>query len=67
MKVTTKITGTTKEKFVKNCVKRDGLEVDIARGVMDVYYAVVEVIPNYEYMDAVEIKRYIIDRIKFNP
>jgi len=65
MKVTTKICGTTKELFVKDCVDKDCLETNAAKSILDIYYTIAPLIPNNQYMEFIEIKRYITENIKF--
>ena len=64
MKVTTKIVGTTKESFVNDCINKEVLETNAAKSIFDIYYTIVPLIPNHEYMDFVKIKQYINDNIK---
>lgn len=65
MKVTTKICGSTKEKFVEDCINKECLETNAAKSILDIYYTIVPLIPNHKYMEFIEIKRYINDNIKF--
>ncbi len=65
MKVTTKICGNTKEMFVADCVERECLETNAAKSIFDIYYQIVPMIPNYQSMEFIEIKKYIKENIKF--
>lgn len=65
MKVTTKITGRTKDQFVNDCVNKEKLECNMAKHIIEVYYQIIPLIPNVQYMDFHEIKKYINDKIKF--
>ena len=65
MKVTTKITGRTKDQFVNDCEKKEKLECNMAKHIIEVYYQIIPLIPNVQYMDFHEIKKYINDKIKF--
>lgn len=65
MKVTTKICGTTKDSFVSDCVEKDCLETNAAKSIIDIYYQIVPLIPNHQYMEFIEIKRYINEHIAF--
>lgn len=65
MKVTTRIRGTVKKKFIEDCETKEILESQLSREIIDIYYKVVENIPRYEYMDMPEVKKYISERIKF--
>jgi hypothetical protein len=65
MKVTTKICGSTKELFVQDCINKECLETNAAKSIFDIYYQIIPQIPNYEFMEFVEIKKYITDHIKF--
>jgi len=64
MKVTTKISGKTKEFFVNDCVEKEKLECNMGRHIIEVYYQLIEKIPNSKYMDFNEIKRYVNENIK---
>lgn len=65
MKVTTKICGSTKEKFVNDCIEKEKLECNLAKHIIEVYYQIIPEIPNHQYMDLIEIKKYINENIKF--
>lgn len=64
MKVTTKISGKTKEQFVNDCIGKEKLECNMAKHIIEVYYQIVPQIPRSEYMEFSEIKKYINDNIK---
>lgn len=65
MKVTTKISGKTKQQFVNDCITKEKLECNMAKHIIEVYYQVIPSIPNVQYMDFPEIKKYINENIKF--
>lgn len=65
MKVTTKICGLAKDNFVNDCIEKDCLETNAAKSIIEIYYQIVPLIPNHQYMEFIEIKRYINDHITF--
>lgn len=64
MKVTTRICGYAKDGFINDCVNKEALESHVAKNIIEIYYQIINNIPNNKYMEFVEIKRYIKDNLK---
>lgn len=65
MKVTTRISGYAKEGFLNDCVNKDNLESHVAKNILEIYYQILPKVPNHKFMDFAEIKKFIIENIKF--
>lgn len=64
VRVTTFIHGSTKNQFLDDCIKRDFNESKMASHIIDVYYSTMNSNNNLSKMEMLDIKKYIIDKIK---
>lgn len=64
MRVTTKISGKTKERFLEDCEKKEGVECETAKSILDIHYAIIDFVPNHAFMEFSAIKKYLIEKIK---
>lgn len=64
VKITTRLTGSTKNVFLDDCIRREFSEAEMARFIIGVYYSVIDVYPDLGGKEQSEIKKFIIDRIK---
>lgn len=64
-KVTTYLTSTVKDDFLNDCINKELIESQVSRNILEIYYKIIiPQIPNNKYMEFVEIKRYLSERIK---
>jgi len=67
-KVTTYLTSTVKDDFLNDCINKEMIESQVSRNILEIYYkTIIPQIPNNKYMEFVEIKKYIVENIKFQP
>lgn len=65
-KVTTYLTSTVKDDFLNDCINKEMIESQVSRNILEIYYKVIiPQIPNNKYMEFVEIKKYLSEKIKF--
>ncbi|MBL7931099.1 MAG: hypothetical protein JNL60_04335 [Bacteroidia bacterium] len=64
VRVTTHISGFTKNRFLDDCIKRDFNESKLAKTIFDTYYAVIEQHPELREKEPDEIKRFILRNLK---
>lgn len=64
-KVTTYLTSTVKDDFLNDCINKELIESQVSRNILEIYYKVIiPQIPNNKYMEFVEIKKYLSEKIK---
>ena len=64
-RVTTFLTGTTKNDYLSDCINKEMLESQVSRNILEIYYKIIiPQIPNNKYMEFVEIKKYLTKKIK---
>ena len=66
VRVTTFIHGSVKNDFLNDCIKRDFNEAKMASQIIDTYYSVLQANPNIAQMEMLEVKKYIIEKIKIS-
>ncbi len=67
-KVTTYLTSTVKDDFLNDCINKEMIESQVSRNILEIYYKIIiPQIPNNKYMEFVEIKKYLSEKIKFQP
>ena len=60
------MTSTVKDDFINDCINKEMIESQVGRNILEIYYKIIiPQIPNNKYMEFVEIKKYINDKIKF--
>ena len=65
-KVTTYLTSRVKDDFLNDCINKELIESQVSRNILEIYYKIIiPQIPNNKYMEFVEIKKYLSDKIKF--
>lgn len=65
-KVTTYLTSTVKDDFLNDCINKEMIESRVSRNILEIYYKIIiPQIPNNKYMEFVEIKKYLSEKIKF--
>ena len=64
IRVTTFVRGSTKNRFLEDCIKRECNESKMAALVVATYYEVLDTFPNLKDKEPNAIKAWIIDRIK---
>ncbi len=64
IRVTTFVRGSTKNRFLEDCIKRECNESKMAAHVFATYYEVLDTFPNLKDKEPNAIKKFIIDRIK---
>lgn len=64
IRVTTRITGETKNKFLNDCLKREKNESQVAAHIFETYYSAVTKVPGLIDKEPNQIQKYIIDKIK---
>ena len=65
-KVTTYLTSTVKDDFLNDCINKELIESQVSRNILEIYYKIIiPQIPNNKYMEFVEIKRYLSEKIRF--
>lgn len=65
VRVTTYIKGSVKNSFIDDCLRKRQLEVVVARNILDIHYCIIEKFPELKDMEFSAMKKYIIDKIKF--
>lgn len=65
LKVTTFTHGTTASSFLDDCIKREWNESKMAAHVLKTYYEIMNTFPDLKEQEPNQIKKYIIDKIKF--
>lgn len=65
IKITTRISGETKNHFMNDLIKRGITEADLARDIIDIYYNTLKHSGNLIDKEIPEIKNYIVEKIKF--
>jgi hypothetical protein len=66
IRVTTFLRGDLKNSFLNDCIKRGITEADLARDIMEIYYATMKLHPYMLEKEIPAIKNFITDRIKFD-
>lgn len=64
IRVTTYLSGTLKLAFTEDCLKRSRLESQVAKKIIETHYEIINSIPNGSRMEFIELKKYILDKIK---
>lgn len=64
IRVTTFIQGDLKNHFINDCIKRGITEADLARDIIEIYYATIKMQPYLGEKEMTEVKKFITDRIK---
>lgn len=64
MPVTVFSHGSTKNKFLDDCIKRDWNESRMGAQIMETYYSVLDLYPDLKEKEPNAIKQFIIDKIK---
>lgn len=67
VRLTCYVSGTRKTKFQNDQLKRGIGEGEVLKGIMDIHYSIIEEIPEMRDKEFTELKKYIIDKIKFKP
>lgn len=65
VKITTRIKGDIKNKFLNDCIKKKMTEADLARNIIEIYYSATNEISSVGEKSMYEVKKYIVDKIKF--
>jgi hypothetical protein len=66
IRVTTSIQGDLKNCFIEDCIKRGITEADLARSIFEVYYSSLREKPVLLEKEMTEVKKYLIDKIRFD-
>lgn len=64
IRVTTRISGVSKNKFMVDLLKKGVTESILAKEIINIHYALIEEEPKLKELDFVELKKYLIDKIK---
>jgi hypothetical protein len=65
VRVTTRISGTDKNKFMLDTLKKGITESILAKEIINIHYALIEQEPRLKELEFTELKKYLIDKIKF--
>ena len=66
-KVTTYLISTVKDDFLNDCINKEMIESQVSRNILEIYYKIIiPQIPNNKYMEFVEIKKYLSEKIKLS-
>lgn len=64
VRITTRISGVDKNKFMLDSLKKGINESDLTREIINIHYAIIETNPYLKELEFTELKKYLIDRIK---
>lgn len=64
VRVTTRIHGTDKNKFMLDTLKKGINESTLAKEIIHIHYALIEQEPRLREIEFDELKKYLIDKIK---
>jgi hypothetical protein len=65
IRVTAFIKGSVKERFLNDCIQRECNESKMNGYIIDTYYSVIDSFPSLRGQEPNEIKKFIINNIKF--
>lgn len=65
VRVTTRIQGVDKNRFMLDTLKKGITEAQLAKGIINIHYAIIDEIPELKEMEMEQLKKYLIDKIKF--
>lgn len=64
VRITTRISGTDKNKFMLDTLKRGITESVLAKNIISIHYSLQDELPEIKTMRMDELKKYLIDKIK---
>jgi hypothetical protein len=64
VRVTTRISGTDKNKFMLDTLKKGVTESVLAKEIINIHYSLQDQFPELKTMEFVELKKYLIEKIK---
>lgn len=64
VRVTTRISGPDKDSFFSDLLKKGITESELNSNIIKIHYKIINSIPNGNEMEFIELKKYILDKIK---
>jgi hypothetical protein len=64
VRLTCYVSGAKKNRFLLDQIKRDLGEGELIKNILDIHYAIVDELPEFKEKEHVELKKYLIDKIK---
>ena len=64
IRASTYIQGDLKNYFMDDCIKRGITEADLLRDIMEIYYSTIKIKPHLIEKEMMEVKQFIINKIK---
>jgi uncharacterized protein YbaR (Trm112 family) len=64
VRLTCYISGAKKNRFLLDQIKRDLGEGELIKNILDIHYAIIDEIPEFKEKEHIELKQYLIDKIK---
>jgi hypothetical protein len=64
IRVTTRISGVDKNKFMLDLLKKGINEAELAKNIINIHYAIIDKLPKLRELEFDEIKKYLIENIK---
>lgn len=64
VRVTTYLKSGLKDAFIEDCLSRSQIETQVAKKIIENHYEIINSIPNGSRMEFIELKKYILDKIK---
>ena len=64
VRLTCYVSGAKKNRFLLDQIKRDLGEGELLKNILDIHYAIIDEIPEFKEKEHLELKKYLIDKIK---
>lgn len=64
VRVTTRISGTDKNKFMLDTLRKGVTESILTKEIINIHYALQDELPELKKMEFVQLKKYLIEKIK---
>ncbi len=64
VRITTRISGTDKNAFFLDTLKKGITEAELNKGIIHIHYAIIKEYPEAKELELTQLKKYLIDKIK---
>jgi len=64
VRLTCYVSGTKKNRFLLDQIKRDLGEGELIKNILDIHYAIIDELPEFKEKEHKALKQYLIDKIK---